>query len=187
MSLEKSLTSESHDVPVARRQLMYLAAVTAIPLALTVLAIFFAPLKLGETERSIFLGLGIVGLVVLIIGWMLMTAVLRHTITLHADALVLKHSMYTFQLQRSEISAIKVSAIDSVEQLGLAIRKNGIAAFSYYSGWFWGRKNELIFCAVSTYPVYLISFEGTAKCRQLALSATPAMAERILKWAAEAY
>ncbi|WP_300755948.1 hypothetical protein [Janthinobacterium sp.] len=185
MGLEKSLASEIHDVPVSRRQIVYLAAMIAIPLALAVSAIFFAPLKPGQTERSTFLGLGIVGLIVLIVGWMLMTAVLRHAIALHPDALVVKHSMYTFHILRSEISAIKVTPIDSVGQLGLALRKNGIAAFAYYSGWFWGRKNELIFCAISTYPVYLLTFDGTAKCRQLALSASPAVAERILQWAAE--
>ncbi|KAB8044627.1 hypothetical protein [Janthinobacterium aquaticum] len=68
-----------------------------------------------------------------------------------------------------------------MDQIGLSI-KNGVAAFGYYSGWFWGRHGELIFCALSKSPVYLVKFDGASKCRQLEISASPEMIRDIKQW-----
>jgi hypothetical protein len=108
----------------------------------------------------------------------------RHAVEITADAIVIKHSLYTLVLARDAVRSVQTHKVSSVDQLGLSTRKNGIAAFGYLSGWFWGAHGDLTFCAVSQWPVYLIRFEGGSKCRQIALSASPEAIRSIENWVA---
>ena len=71
----------------------------------------------------------------------------------------------------------------TLSEIGLALRTNGVAGFGYLSGWFRRVGNEKIFCAVSQGPLWLLTFEGSAGCRQLALSASAETVRRIEEWA----
>lgn len=174
---------KKNDIPVSSKQVLYLAILIFLPLALSVAAVLWVPKKTGYTKSDDLWALGIVGAIAAILLGMLIVAAKRHVIEFSRDTLVVKHSLYTLALNRSEVESAKVSEVNSLDKLGLSTRKNGIAAFGYFSGWFWGMHGNLTFCALSRWPVYLITFEGTAKCRQLAISASPEMTRNIELWA----
>jgi hypothetical protein len=115
---------------------------------------------------------------------MIVATAKRHAIEITQDALVIRHSFYTLAIERHAVQAVQARAVSSMDELGLSTRTNGIAAFGYLSGWFRGVRGERIFCACSQWPVYLITFDGRTRCRQLALSTTPEIARNIEVWAA---
>ena len=174
---------EKDDIPVSSKQVLYLALLIFLPLALSAAMIHWAPPKPGQTELDNLLAFGIVGAIATVLFGMLVIAAKRHVIEISRDVLVVKHSLYTLALERSEVESAKAREVNSLDQLGLSTRKNGIAAFGYFSGWFWGAHGNITFCALSRWPVYLVTFEGTTKCRQLALSASPEVVRRIEVWA----
>ena len=171
-----------YDIPISSKQLFYLALLILLPLALAVAAVFWAPPKPGHGKSDGVLALAIIGVIAIGISGMLITAAKRHVLELSQNLLVVKHSLYTLTLQRHDVASASIRAVSSLDQLGMSTRKNGIAAFGYFSGWFWNTQGHLTFCAFSTLPVYLITFEGSARCRQLALGASPEMIRSIEAW-----
>lgn len=164
--------------------MLYLALAFFVPVLFAVAVMTFAPAKTGQATGSNLVAQGIVlAVVLLLIGIFLATA-RRHVIEVTPDKLVVKHSLYTLVVQRSEVSGVRIRQITSMDQLGLSTRKNGIAAFGYFSGWFWGAHGKLMFCALSKLPVQLISFDTKGACKYLALSADAEMAHMIEQWAA---
>ncbi|HEY5798993.1 MAG TPA: hypothetical protein VIT92_02175, partial [Burkholderiaceae bacterium] len=107
----------------------------------------------------------------------------RHAVEIQAAQLTVRHSLYTFSIKRSEVDAVSVIELADPGQLGLSIRTNGIAAFGYLSGWFRRGSSGRTFCAIAKGPLYLVSFEGRASCKHLALSANPELASAIAAWA----
>ncbi|MRV74969.1 hypothetical protein GJ700_24960 [Duganella sp. FT92W] len=172
------------DIPVSLRQVLYLALTMFVPLLFTVALVSFAPTKPDATAASKLVAMAIVGTVVLGLIGVLVSTIRRHVVEMTQDSLVVKHSVYTLVVERREIAGIRIRQITSMDQLGLSTRKNGIAAFGYFSGWFWGLHGDIMFCAMSKWPVQLISFEGDVKCRHLALSADSELARKIEAWAA---
>lgn len=171
------------NIPVSSKQVTYLAILTLLPLALSFIAILWIPQKPGQSGSDDLLVLGIIGVIAAALLGMLVVTAKRHVIEFSRDTLVVKHSLYTFSLDSSDVESAKAREVISLDQIGLSTRKNGIAAFGYFSGWFWGAHGSLTFCASSRWPVYFVTFEGNMKCRQLAISTTPEMARSIELWA----
>ena len=171
------------DIPVSSRQILYLTLLTFAPLLLAFGVIAWAPSKPGQSDT---LAVWIVGAVSLLLLAMIATTVKRHAIEITGKALVIRHSMYTLRIERSAVVSASVREVGSLDQLGLSTRKNGIAAFGYLSGWFRGAQGDLTFCAISARPLYLITFNGSANCRRLAISASPDVVRAIEAWCAGA-
>jgi hypothetical protein len=171
-------------LPTSSRQLLYMALVLFAPLLLAAALIGWGPVKPGHTPTGTLVAACVVGAVALLFAAIVAACALRHAIGITPGALVVKHGMYTLKIDRAAVTSATVREIASVHDAGLSTRKNGAALLGYYSGWFWGRRGELVFCAVSTAPVHIVTFEGSAKCRQLVLSASPDVARAIAAWAA---
>ncbi|GAB2844717.1 hypothetical protein GCM10027277_10770 [Pseudoduganella ginsengisoli] len=170
-------------LPTSRRQLAYMALVLFAPVVLTVALVCWAPPKPGQTQADMWIAVGVVALLVVMMTAILSLSALRHAIDITPDTLVVKHSMYTLKLERAAVTSATVRELPSMDAARLSTKKNGTALFGYYSGWFWDTRSNLTFCAVSGQPVYLVAFEGSAKCRQLVLNASPEVAQRIAAWA----
>ena len=175
-----------NDIPVSSKQIRNLALIGFIPLALAVAVIFWAPPKAGQTASDAWLAAAIVGVIAIGLFGLIAVTAMRHSIDVTPAALVIRHSMYTLVMERSAVKSATVREIKSLDQLGLSTKKNGVAAFGYFSGWFRGTRGELTFCALSTWPAYLVTIEGDAKCRRIALSASPELARSIEAWASQA-
>lgn len=172
------------DIPVSSRQILYLTLVIFVPLLLAAGVIVWTPAKPGQSDSAV--AFGIVGAISALLLGMVIAAMKRHAIELTRDALVIRHSLYTLLIERNSVTSASVREVTSVDQLGLSTRKNGIAAFGYFSGWFRGAHGDLTFCAISKRPLHVIAFEGSAKCRRLAISASPEVARSIAAWSAGA-
>ena len=174
---------EKKDLPVSLKQLLYLALLIFFPLAISAAVVVWAPSKPGHGGSDTLLALAIVGAIAAVLIAVLLVAARRHAVEISGEGLVVRHSVYTLALERSEVESAKARAITSLDQLGLSTRKNGIAAFGYFSGWFRGAHGDLTFCALSQWPVYLITFEGSTRTRQLAISANAQLIHEIEAWA----
>ncbi|WP_374580047.1 hypothetical protein [Pseudoduganella sp.] len=161
--------------PPSSRQVSLLALILFAPLSLTAWALLATSPKPAGLATVAVIAVGFVAILYFIVA--------RHAVELTPSRLKVKHSLYTFSLERSEVSALRVSELASADQIGLALRTNGVAGFGYLSGWFRRVGNEKIFCAVSQGPLWLLTFEGSAGCRQLALSASAETVRRIEEWA----
>ena len=170
------------DIPVSSKQIVSLLLTVFIPLALAFLVVLWAPSKSVQTRSDEALAAWIVGGIAIALLSLIIAAAKRHFIEVLPDALTVRHSLYTLAIERSAVDSLEVREITSIDQLGLSTRKNGIAAFGYFSGWFRGAEGDLTFCALSRWPAYLITFEGSARCRQLALSTNPDVARSIEDW-----
>lgn len=149
--------------------------------------ILFAPLGIvfwliltasHDRAGAVAVGATLAGLLVVL--YFILT---RYSVAITPEQLVVRHSIYTFKLARSEVKAVSARQVAASADLGLVIRTNGVAGFGYLSGWFRRIGNEKTFCAVSQGPLWLLTFEGSAKCRQLALSASPETIRSIEDWA----
>lgn len=146
-------------------------------------AVLYLPRKQGAAPFDL-IGLLIAGLLG---AFVVVTSVLmikRRSIDISADRISIKHSYYTFNLDRSAVTSVSVREIQSINELGLSIKTNGIALFGYYSGWFLGVHNQKLFCAISAMPAFDIAIEGeTLKCKRIGISCSPEVADRIRSWA----
>lgn len=171
------------NLPTSPRQLLYLALSLLTPMLLSVALICWAPAKPGHTPNDTLIAVGVVVVIVLLFAAIVAAAAMRHAIDITPGAIVVRHSLYTLTLERAAVTSATVRAIDSIAEAGLTTRKNGMALFGYYSGWFRGRRGAPTFCAASATPLYLVTLEGDTKCRQLVLSASPGIARDIAAWA----
>ncbi|WUR15451.1 hypothetical protein E7V67_010215 [[Empedobacter] haloabium] len=171
------------ELPVSRRQLGWLAVMLLTPILLVSVAVTQVPPKPGHTAMDALLGWSVLGAVTLVLLTMLVMMARRHAIDIDDNVLVVRHSLYTLRLRRADVGALHLRRVTSRNELGLGLRTNGIAACGYYSGWFSGQRGERVFCAVSTWPAYLVTVEGNARCRRLALSMSAEVAQRVARWA----
>lgn len=177
---------QKNRIPMAFRQIVYLAVTIVLPLAFAAVMVAIAPPKPGQTATDNIVALSIVGTVAIGLAAMFMLALMRRSVDMTADMLTVKHSLYTLRVGRADFVSMDVRQISSLDQLGLSTRNNGIAAFGYLSGWFSDIHGGVIFCAVSEKPIYLVTFEGQLKCRQLVLSANPDVVVRLKEWSSQA-
>ncbi|AVR96435.1 hypothetical protein [Pseudoduganella armeniaca] len=171
------------ELPVSRQQLGWLAVMLLAPMLLVSIAATWAPPKPGDTAAHGLLGWSVIGAITLGLLALLYVVARRRAIEIDDTAIVVRHSLYTLRLRRADVSALHLRQVATLDQLGLSLRRNGIAACGYYSGWFSGPRGERTFCAISTWPAYLITVEGQARCRHVALSIPPELARRIAAWA----
>lgn len=108
---------------------------------------------------------------------------LRRSIRLSPADLHVRHGFYSWRIRRDEVRACGMKEVARARALPLKLRRNGVAAFGLYSGWFSGPANEDIFCAVSAEPVFVFRFKTDDKERLLAVSCSRDMAEAIRAWA----
>lgn len=160
--------------PPSPRQLWLLALVLFAPLALTIWLTLATSAKTGALVT--------VGAVLAVFIVIFCCILWRYSVEVTPERLTVRHSLYTFSLARSDVTAVSVQELASPAQLGLVLRTNGIAGFGYLSGWFRRVGNHKAFCAVSQGPLWLLTFDGNASCRQLALSASPEVIRSIQQW-----
>lgn len=161
--------------PPSARQVALLALIMLAPLGIAMAAIS----RTASTPALVILGIAL-----LVLAAILVFVMARHSVEVSPERLTVKHSLYTLAVERRAVGTVKIQQVRTIGCLGLAVRTNGIAAFGYLSGWFRTRDGSRAFCAVSQGPLYLVTFEGQAECRQLALSASPDIAAKIEAWAA---
>jgi len=178
----EELTVTKSDIPVSARQILYLALTMFAPMLFTIGVVALVPAKSGQSASSEVMALTTVGVILVGLVSVLLATVSRRVVEIRPDLLVVKYSLYTLAVNRSDIKSVQVWKITSLNQLGLSTRKNGIAAFGYFSGWFCGLNGDLTFCALSKWPVYLVTFDGDVKCKQLAISASDDLARQIESW-----
>lgn len=138
-----------------------------------------------ETEADAFATIvnGLAGTACLGIGIAVLASIgLRRSIKLTDDCLVVRHSFYRIEIRKSHISKVTCEKCDDVTTLYLSSKKNGIAGFGFYSGWFHDRQGELVFCAISSLPTYRFVFAGDVQCRSVVLSCSSDMANKIFQW-----
>jgi hypothetical protein len=165
------------DFPPSPRHVLLLALILFAPLALSLAALWFAAPRPGQAPL-------VLEIVLLAFAAIIVAVARRHSVEIAPDRLTVRHSLYTARIARSDVASLSVQELAAPHQLGLALRTNGIAAFGYLSGWFRRAGGGRTFCAVSRGPLYLVTFEGGARCKYLALSASPELARRIAAWAA---
>lgn len=161
--------------PPSARQAWLLALILFAPLGI----VFWLMLTAAHGSA----GLVVVGATLAGLAVVMYFILSRHSVAIAPDQLVVRHSIYTLKLARSEVKAIGACQVASLDDLGLVLRTNGVAGFGYLSGWFRRVGNGKTFCAVSQGPLWLLNIEGSAKCQQLALSASPETIRRIEDWA----
>ncbi len=125
----------------------------------------------------------IVAMTVLLIVTVCGAIIARRSIELSADELSIRHSYYSLKIARRDVSAVEVTKLASMSELGLTLKTNGVAAFGYLSGWFRLRTGARIFCAVSAKPIYRVTLTAARlDCTTVALSCSEEMAESIRRW-----
>lgn len=173
------------NLPISSRQLLSMSMVMLAPLVLSVAVMYWAPAKPGHTPSDTWTAALVVGATALLLAGLVAASAFRHAIEITPDFVTVRHSVYTLKLARGDVTSVTVRELGSISEAGLTGRKFGTAIFGYYSGWFWGARGALTFCAVSATPVYLVTLEGKATCRQLVLSAGPDVARELAGWAAD--
>lgn len=128
-------------------------------------------------------GMMIVAMTILLIVTVCGAMIVRRSIELSNEELVIRHSYYRLKIARKDVTAVEVSQLNSMDELGIVLKTNGIAAFGYLSGWFRMRTGAPLFCAVSARPAYLVTFTGARlDCRTVAVSCSANMAEQLRRW-----
>lgn len=164
----------TNNFPPSSRQVWLLALIMLLPLGIAIAIV---------SRSAAPPVLAILGAALLVLVVILFFVMSRHTVEVGPERLTVRHSLYTLSIDRSAVSAAKIQQVRTISCLGLAVRTNGIAGFGYRSGWFRTNDSSRAFCAVSQGPLYLVTFEGFADCRQLALSANADIAGKIAAWA----
>lgn len=172
------------NLPISSRQLLFMSMVMLGPVVLSMAVMYWVPAKPGHTPSDNWTAALVLGVAALLLAGLVAASAFRHAIDIRHDLLTVRHSVYTLKLARADVTSVTVRELGSISEAGLTARKFGTAIFGYYSGWFWGARGALTFCAVSATPVYLVTVEGSAKCRQLVLSAGPDVARELAAWAA---
>jgi len=106
----------------------------------------------------------------------------RRQIVLSDNKLVISHSFYTLSIARSDVSSVTVTELAKADELGISTKKNGVAGFGYLSGWYNGPYGDLMFCAISSRPIYRVELDGNLRCSIIGLSCSAQMAQQIARW-----
>ncbi|NHZ65612.1 hypothetical protein [Massilia genomosp. 1] len=157
----------------------------AVPLLLTTGFYFLTPHTTTPTatETGFVSGMLIASA---LLGLLVCTSMfIRHSVELTADALVIKHAFYTFRVERACIQGAVITRSGDMSSLAMSTKRNGIAAFGYYSGWFKVAHGERAFMAISGAPVVMLRFTGHPKCALLAVSGSATLEAELAAWLRE--
>ncbi|MEG1055914.1 MAG: hypothetical protein RSF79_28175, partial [Janthinobacterium sp.] len=113
----------TEQLPLAAGRVAALALLLFGPLALGAIV----PAKPGDTGA---LAAGILGLCAMLMLAILGAIAMRRSVTFGDRDVIIRHSFYTIRI---DAQAWTGAALDTVGQSGITFRKNGIAAFGYYS------------------------------------------------------
>lgn len=173
------------DIPTSDKQVFLIGMLIAVPLLLTTFFYYLTPHKQAPSA----LETGLVGGILVASGLFALVLCasmrMRHSVELGADAIVVKHAFYTLRLARGKIQAPAIERLPDVRSLGITTKRNGIAAFGYYSGWFNASKGERVFMAVSGTPLVVLRLAGHPKCSVLALSSSGSLEADLAAWFAQ--
>lgn len=111
---------------------------------------------------------------------------LRRSVEIAGEELRVRHGFYSWRIGRTAIGRVETRELAKARDLPLSLKRNGVAIFGLYSGWFYGARGEDVFCAVSAQPVFVFRFSGVGKSRTLAISCSSAMAAAITAWSSSA-
>lgn len=175
---------QKFELPISMRQVVKLALLLCAPLILSMAVVLLAWPKQGQAHGGLAVPVGLIVVTVIGLLGIVVAMMGRRVVGISPSTLHVKHSLYTLAIDKSSVTTISVCEVQSLADLGLAKKTNGIAAFGYRSGWFRRKQGDSIFCAVSTGPMYLIALGGHGKYRHLALSANVELIRRIEMWGA---
>lgn len=159
------------------RQLGLLALLLLVPFGLAI-----ATIVLSDDANQVT-GWFLTAFGVVMLGAICGSMLLRRSIVLDPDQMIVRHSFYTLRIHRSEAGTVTVVPLGNMEWLSKAYRTLGTAAFGYLSGWFWLPMNATGFCAVSQGPMYQVDFQREGRPATLALSCSSQVADAIRTWA----
>lgn len=170
------------DIPTSNKQVVLIGMLFAVPLLFATGFYFLTPHAKAPTaiETGFVSGMLIASAM---LGLLVCTSMLlRHSVALTADALVVRHAFYTFRLERARIQGPGITRSADVTSLAISTKRNGIAAFGYYSGWFNVAHGERAFLAISGAPIVVLRFTGHPKCSVLAVSGGAILEAELAAW-----
>lgn len=171
-------------LPLIAGQLIKISVLISTPILVSAAGIFFFPGSNNARPSDVWLSISLLMLSVVIVGGLLISLLRRHEIILTDACLIIKHSFYTAQFDRQNIKGADITSVDNVNLLGISTKRNGIAAFGVFSGWFYAERGDICFCAITSMPVYNFRFKGALKAPLLAVSCSSEMSEAIRVWSA---
>ncbi|UOD28626.1 hypothetical protein INH39_24735 [Massilia violaceinigra] len=173
------------DIPTSNKQVFLIGMLIAVPLLLATFVYYLTPHQTVPDAMET----GLVGAILVTSGLFALvlcaSMLMRHSVDLGADAIVVRHAFYTFRLARADIRASAIERLPDVRSLGITTKRNGIAAVGYYSGWFNASKGERVFMAVSGVPLVVLRFTGHPKCSVLAMSSSGSLETDLAAWLAQ--
>ena len=170
-------------IPVSSRQILLLGLLTLGPLLAVAVASAKSPSNANLSPTELQLGWAIIIALTVGLAGVLAATATRHLLSLDAQALTVRHSLYTLRIDRKDVTALRVERLSNLHSLDLGLRTNAIAFFGYYSGWFGGMGREKTFCAISGGPLFLITIDGPVRCKRVALSLSNQAADDVRAWA----
>lgn len=173
----------TEQIALMPRQVVSLGLLVALPFLASAVGIAALSGERGNASPDLNLVIALSLLCVLVAGGLMLAIVARRSIVLAPDKLTVKHSFYTLDIVRSDASGAQVKRLHERREIGISTKRNGVAAFGFYSGWFFADGGKPCFCAVSALPVYAVYLPNNAECAVLAISCTEEMAEALREWA----
>lgn len=163
----------TEQLPLAAGRVAALALLLFGPLALAAMLGAIMPAKPGDTGA---LAAGILGLCAMLMLAIFGAIAMRRSVTFGDRDVIIRHSFYTIRI---DAQAWTGAALDTVGQSGITFRKNGIAAFGYYSGWFAGARGDTVFCAIGGGTLYRIATPGHARCSAILIGCSAPLAHTL--------
>lgn len=170
-----------NNIPTSYRQVFFIFLLVTIPILFSAYVLF---LPIGDRVNANDAKVG-VGLLVLsgVLSFAVCGSMLtRRSFSISDNSLQIKHTFYSVDLNRRELKNIQISEITESISSYISTKRNGVAAFGFYSGWFNGQYGKGIFCAVSRKPIYLLEFEGHNKLSAVLLSCNVEGFQALTEW-----
>lgn len=174
------------DIPTSKKQVFLTGMLFAVPLLLATGFYFLTPHAKAPTamETGFVSGMLIASA---LLGLLVCTSMLtRHSLEFNADVLVVRHAFYTFRLERARIQGPVIARSADLTSLPISTKRNGIAAFGYYSGWFNVAQGKRAFLAISGAPIVVLRFTGHPTCSLLAVNGNAALEAELAAWLGQA-
>lgn len=173
---------KTETLPVLPKQLIGMTLLIALPMLVAAAGILLLPRSRALNHTDVGMAAALLLAMLALAGGVLASMLLRRSICLDGDSLIIKASFYTARLNRAELQSLTLARVEQARDLPVCIRTNGAAAFGYLAGWFSGSRGERCFCAVGALPATVFRFNAGAPVPLLIVSCSAAMAEAIDHW-----
>jgi hypothetical protein len=171
------------NIPISLKQVLFVGLLFVMPILLAAIGTFGFPESHQSSKEELWFSTTVLIAAAIISIVVCRSMITRRSVELTEEYILVKHTFYTFQVHWRDIHSVTVSRTSDVPDLKISTKKNGIAAFGFYSGWFNADYGELVFLAISVPPILVIRFAGHPKCSAVALSCSSAMEAGIRAWA----